>query len=171
MILFLDFDGVLHDSEVYAENRRTPVLRSLDPERSLFEYAPLLIEALEEHPDIQIVLSTSWVPCLSFNVSKRHLPKELQRRVIGATYHRHAFRERQTWFYFPRYEQIEFYVLRHQLKHWIALDDDDVCWPAEKRHHLVHCPDPARGLSAPGVLEELKVRLRELSQHSDEKPE
>jgi len=62
MILFLDFDGVLHPDEVYLVHGR-PVLRD---DGSLFMWAPLLAEALTPFPDVQIVLSTSWVRELSF---------------------------------------------------------------------------------------------------------
>ncbi len=69
--IFLDFDGVLH-----------PIGGTV----AQFEYAPLLVAALEPHPTAQIVLSTSWVPVFGLDESKDMLPAELQRRVIGATY-------------------------------------------------------------------------------------
>lgn len=88
MILFLDYDGVLHSSEVYLV-RRQPVLRD-EPGMTLFQHAPLLIEALASRPDIKIVLSTSWVARLGYDRAKGYLPVALQARVIGATWHRHA---------------------------------------------------------------------------------
>jgi histidinol phosphatase-like enzyme len=47
MILFLDFDGVLHEDPCFDEAR-------------LFECAPGLAQALEPFPEVRIVLSTSW---------------------------------------------------------------------------------------------------------------
>ncbi|MDQ5877834.1 MAG: hypothetical protein QG638_566 [Pseudomonadota bacterium] len=72
MILFLDFDGVLHSSEVYLI-RRQPVLRA-EEGMTLFQHAPLLVDALAERPDIRIVLSTSWVARLGFDRTKAFIP-------------------------------------------------------------------------------------------------
>lgn len=145
MILFLDFDGVLHSSEVYLI-RRQPVLRA-EEGMSLFQHAPLLVKALVERPDIRIVLSTSWVARLGFDRAKAYLPPALQARVIGATWHRHAGLLKNDWFLLSRYVQIESYVRRRQLTHWLAIDDDAEGWPVTERHHLVHCTEESRGLS------------------------
>lgn len=149
MILFLDFDGVLHSSEVYLIQRQ-PVLRA-EEGMSLFQHAPLLIEALVKRPDIRIVLSTSWVVKLGFDRTKAYLPKPIQERVIGATWHRHAGVPKNDWLRISRYVQIESYVRRHYLTHWLAIDDDAEGWPATERHHLVHCTDENRGISNEAV--------------------
>jgi len=75
MILFLDFDGVLHSSEAYLV-KQEPVLRA-EEGMTLFQHAPLLVEALDQQPDIQIVLSTSWVARLGFDRAKGCLPDAL----------------------------------------------------------------------------------------------
>lgn len=145
MILFLDFDGVLHSSEVYLV-KREPVLRA-EEGMTLFQHAPLLVEALEQRPDIQIVLSTSWVARLGFDRAKGYLPDALQARVIGATWHRHAGVLKNDWFLLSRYVQVESYVRRHRLTHWLAIDDDAEGWPEAERHHLIHCEDAESGIS------------------------
>lgn len=81
--LYLDFDVVLHPDAVYRERARIVLRR--DGFR-LFEWAHLLEEILEGFPKIQIILSTSWVPVLSYAVAKSHLPPGIQRRVIGSTF-------------------------------------------------------------------------------------
>jgi len=144
MILFLDFDGVLHSSEVYLV-KREPVLRA-EEGMTLFQHAPLLIEALEQRPDIQIVLSTSWVARLGFDRAKGYLPAALQARVIGATWHRHAGVLKNDWFLLSRHVQIESYFRRHRATHWLAIDDDAKGWPESERRHLVYCEDPAHGI-------------------------
>ena len=158
-ILFLDYDGVLHDAEVFLFGRE-PVLRAKNPAARLFEYAPQLIEALDSRPDVRIVLSTSWVPRLGFDRAKRYLPKALQDRVIGATYHRHAHVRKQDWLMYSRYVQIESYVRRHHLTDWLALDDDDLGWHPSMRQHLVFCKDPSQGIADAVVHDCLISALR-----------
>jgi hypothetical protein len=70
-ILYLDFDGVLHDEEVYWHPKHGIYLRT--PGRMLFEWEPILEKLLSSHPNIKIVLSTSWVPMRSFNYAKSRL--------------------------------------------------------------------------------------------------
>lgn len=72
MILFLDFDGVLHPDPCYEEAR-------------LFENAPRLAAALEPFAEVAIVLSTSWrVQCTLPDLLLR-LPEVLRERVLGVT--------------------------------------------------------------------------------------
>lgn len=156
MILFLDFDGVLHNAEVYVRGKQ-PYLRA---DGTLFEHAEQLVAALNGRKDVQIVLSTSWVPHLGFDRAKAFLPTELQRRVIGATYHRHAEVTKREWLMLTRYHQISTYVSRHGLFEWIAIDDDADGWPAAKHGHLVHCRDEKAGLGDPAVFERLREALR-----------
>jgi hypothetical protein len=158
MILFLDFDGVLHSSEVYLV-RRQPVLRDEDG-MTLFQHAPLLIEALATRPDIRIVLSTSWVARLGFDRAKGFLPAALQVRVIGATWHRHAGIHKNDWFLFSRYVQIENYVRRHRLTNWLAVDDDAAGWPTAEQHHLLHCENAQLGISNEQTLIRLVEAVR-----------
>ena len=63
MILFLDFDGVLHPARAVM-GQQGPELAG---DGSLFMWAEPLAELLAERPHVQIVLSTSWA---------RHLPFE-----------------------------------------------------------------------------------------------
>ncbi len=65
-VLYLDYDGVLHNDSVYRVRGQGIVIR----DGVLFEWAHYLVEALRPYPDIRIVLSTSWVR----DVSDRHKP-------------------------------------------------------------------------------------------------
>lgn len=161
MILFVDYDAVLHGGEVYLAGK-TPFLRA---DGVLFEHAPLLVKALDGREDVQLVLSTSWVPHLGFDRAKSFLPLALQRKVIGATYHRHAGLHRREWLMLTRYYQISTYVNRHGLRDWLAIDDDDAGWPADLRDHLVHCHDGEKGLAAEGVFEQLRIALGKAVAH------
>ena len=166
-ILFLDYDGVLHADSVFLEHRR-PVLRGGG---RLFEWAPHLISALERHPDVHIVLSTSWVRTRGFSRARDALPQPLQEKVIGATWHSKmgrgkigGFRPVSTWWDdATRYQQITAFIARAKTRlNWLALDDDDTGWAEECRDRLV-LTDSDRGLSDPNVLEQLDEKLASLS--------
>lgn len=156
MILFLDFDGVLHHGDVYRVGKH-PVMRG---EGTLFEHAPLLVEALSSRPDVRIVLATNWVPFLGFARTKACLPPEIRQRVIGATWHSKCDLPRREWLALTRFGQISTYVERHRLRDWIALDDDADGWPAQFRSRLVHCHDEAKGIAEPATYARLLECLR-----------
>ncbi len=156
MWLFLDYDGCLHDSEVYLAGRQ-PRLRG---EGKLFQHAALLVEALDPRPDVQIILSTSWVAHLGYDRAKSYLPPELQRLVVGATYHRHAVPSKAAWLRLCRFYQVITYVSRHRLVDWLAIDDDADGWPEAFHKHLVHCHDEKLGIGHPEVLKRLREALK-----------
>jgi hypothetical protein len=72
MLLFLDFDGVLHPDPCFDEQR-------------LFENAPRLAEALAGFPEVAIVLSTSWRTQRTMAELAALLPAGLRERVIDVT--------------------------------------------------------------------------------------
>lgn len=156
--VFLDFDGVLHPDAVYHYRGRGIVLES--DGHALFEHAPTLAELLDPHPEVRIILSTSWVSMLDFKRAKSHLPKELQGRVKGSTFH--SSMDMTWWNSLSRFEQIENYVARHRLRAWIAIDDDDEGWPADARSRLVHC-DRHGGIGDTAAQERLKNWLSGLN--------
>ena len=164
IVLFLDYDGVLHPDAAYL-TRRGPVLRA---EGELFMWAPILVELLRPYPDVQIVLSTSWVRMLGFGRARDYLPVDLRSRVIGGTWHsamgRHAegsHRSESTWFTeSSRYEQIARFISRAggRANHWLAIDDDAEEWADSQRLRLVET-DGDTGLSSPLVQNELRAKL------------
>lgn len=123
-ILYLDFDGVLHPGEVY--RIRGQIVLQCDG-ICLFEWAPLLAEYLEPHPDVRIVLSTSWVRVLSFSGARAWLPDALAKRVIGATWH--SAMNQAWWRGLSRYDQISRHAQRHRISRWLAVDDDGMAGP------------------------------------------
>lgn len=161
MILFLDFDGVLHPAEVWLGNDNRPYLAGAG---ELFMWVPRLVEVLAPYPELRIMLSTSWVPVLGFQRANARLPKPLQTLVIGATWHSSFKRDSETlgwWNSSTRYEQILRYVLRGRVGDWLAIDDNAMGWADRDRHHLVLC-DSDHGLSEPAVRDRLASRLRTL---------
>ncbi len=86
----------------------------------------------------------------------RRLTHGLQARVVGATYHSRM--DPAEFAAAPRGMQIWSDVLRRKPKAWLALDDDWLHWPSWCRENLIRT-DPVLGISAPGVLAELKTKL------------
>jgi hypothetical protein len=156
LVLYLDFDGVLHPEDVWRRPGYGPYVAT-PPGHVVFEHAALLAHCLDPYPELRIVLSTSWVRVFrSVRKVARRLPPELRRRVVGATFHG---RMDPVWFRsVPRGMQVWGDVCRRRPEAWLALDDDDAGWPAVCRAHLVHT-DPVLGISAPAVLAELQARL------------
>lgn len=157
MILFLDFDGVLHPDEVYL-TRKGPKLRG---EGELFMWAPALDAELASLPTVQIVLSTSWVRNLGFSRARKYLPESLRARVIGSTWHSSMAKDwadRIWWDQATRHGQIRRYVERAGVVDWLAVDDDGESWASSDRTRLV-LTDGRLGLSDPKILMELRAKL------------
>jgi hypothetical protein len=155
MVLYLDFDGVLHDEDVIWSRGRGIHMRT--PNRVLFEWEPILVDLLEPHSHVRIVLSTSWVRAKSFNYAKNRLSLTLQNRIIGATFHS-GLMDAETFARMPRGLQIWGDVVRRKPKHWFALDDDGFGWPAWCRDKLI-LTDDRLGLSCLTVQEQFRQRL------------
>lgn len=159
MYLFLDYDGPLHPDLVYRQNGKI-VLRA--DGLQLFAYASILVDILAPFPNVKIVLATSWVRVLGFDKAKSYLPPELQRKVVGSTYHSAMDHEKPGRFEaISRFQQISQYVRRHDIQDWIAIDNDAEGWPDEQRHRLVHVDDWL-GLFEARAREELRTKLESL---------
>jgi len=155
LVLYLDYDGVLHHENVRISNKSGPFLQA--PERyTLFQHAELLASMLEPYPGVLIVLSTSWAVRYGVSDAAKRLPYALKSRVVGGTYHsRHMhkleFQEMQ------RGQQVVADVMRRQPRDWLALDDDQEGWGVDARHHvLTHMYE---GISDTEVLETFAKKL------------
>lgn len=154
-VCYVDFDGVTHDDAVYWSPKRGIYIGT--PGRVLFEWMPILEDLLAPYPEVKIVLSTSWVRVRSFEFAKKQLSPELQRRVIGATYHNRHMR-RDEFELMSRGRQVLDDVQRRKPTHWFAIDNDDLGWPLEYRDKLVKTEDHA-GLSDIDAQEAIRKML------------
>jgi hypothetical protein len=153
-VLFLDYDGVLHPGPVILRKGR-PTL--VEPGH-LFMWAASLEKLLLPHPDIRIVLSTSWCVHRGFTRARDELPADLRTRVIGSTWHSQLMKSE--FLEKPRFYQILEWIARAHPRpaRWLAVDDDDVGWADTNRDLLVHT-DEKTGLGSPAVVSELQEKL------------
>lgn len=157
LVIYLDFDGVLHHENVLRHHRRG--IYAGPPGFVLFEHAALLEKLLAPFPLVRIVLSTSWVRVLGYGRSVKRLPPALRERVIGATFHsemsKHWFAQK------TRGMQVVEDVARRRPLDWLALDDTDEGWPAEIRRHVL-LTDERLGIAAPGFQDRLSEALERM---------
>ena len=159
VVMYLDFDGVLHHENVLWHPRKGVYLGA-PPEFALFQHAALLERLLAPHPHVRIVLSTNWVRVLGYSRSVKRLPLGLRERVVGATFH--SSMNERLFAMLPRGVQVLDDVERRQPADWIALDDDGSGWPKEHQHRLV-LTDERLGLGASGLSDLLASRLSALT--------
>lgn len=157
-ILYLDYNGVLHDDKVMRNRQRGMYITT--PDRTFFEWMPILESLLAPHPDLKIVLSTSWVRSLGFDKTKSELSEDLQSRVIGSTFH-HPKLLQSEFDTMSRGIQIWGDVERRKPANWLALDDDAFGWPAWCRDRLIETKGHA-GLSDPDAQDALRKMLASL---------
>jgi hypothetical protein len=145
-VIALDADGVLHPADVRLAPAKLPVFGPGLEGHHLFENAGLLADMLKPHPDVRIILSTSWVQVFGYEPTLTMLPQELRARVIGSCFdpQRHGPGYAQM----GRGYQVLEEVRRRGLTQWVALDDDTRDWPREAAANLI-ATDPVLGISGP----------------------
>lgn len=139
MIVFLDFDGVLHSRDA--------------EETSLFNCAPALWTVLRACPDVRVVLATSWrnIHELSELVEMvcRSGGEDMTSRFVGAT--PHLIEELGRYIPSGGYPRREFecraWLLGNSAngKRWLAIDDDLSGFSRGCAH--LYSVDPATGLT------------------------
>lgn len=159
LVLYLDFDGVLHHHNVKGAQGSGPFLAA-PPRYTLFQHAPLLEQLLERYPHVQIVLSTSWAYRYGTGIAASRLPASLQARVVGSTFSA-CITHLDDFAGMPRGMQVAADAANRNPGDWIALDDDAVGWPKQHLHRLVKA-HPYEGISKPGVLKNLTKKLAQL---------
>jgi hypothetical protein len=148
VVLFLDFDGVLHSSDdaVLDESSR------LVPSPKLFRWTPLLEEALSPYPEVRIVVSSDWRRLFDDDALVKLLGVRLGERFIGVV----------QCFGGSRRDEILEEARRRELVCWLAIDDHPTVVKARKRDKRFIACAPEIGLSSPLVQRELQRKLAAL---------
>lgn len=157
-VLYLDYDGVLHPEDVYRHPKRGIYLWAGYAGHQLFENCHHLIEALAPYPDVQIILSTSWVRVLGYSRARAYLPESLSQRVVGATFH--SAMPRDIFAEMSRPNQVLGDIARRKPAAWLAIDDVVEGWPPETLKCFVPS-HPVLGCGEANVLNNLKCKLAE----------
>lgn len=112
MIVFLDFDGVLHP---------IPNNGSTD-----FSALPLFETWLREHEQVKLVISSSWREIMGMDVLKAIFSADLRDRIIDKCPTIEFVGHQEYW----RYMEIMEWMEINQYKGaWLALDDMDTAFP------------------------------------------
>lgn len=155
-LLYLDFDGVLHPSEVFHHLGRGPALAERFTEHKLFEHANALAELLTPYSSVRVVLSTSWVQSYGIDAAASCLPPDLRVRTVGATFD--PERDGPAFGSVARGHQIIADAARRRVRQWAALDDDVRNWPRANAYRLIKT-DPVHGLGEPAAQARLRIWL------------
>ncbi len=127
VILFLDFDGVLHPDPCYDTDQ-------------LFVHAPYLAATLEPFAEVSVVLSTSWRTSKPLDALIAPLPESLRERVVDITPDASSFRPPPHLLPYRRHaECMHWLETNRQLDQgWIAIDDRE-SWFAPECENLIVC--------------------------------
>lgn len=157
MLLFLDFDGTLHPLWTFERGEDSVV--ALPYAGPWLVEAPTLERILEAYLHrIEIVLSTAWAQTRGLDAARGLLPTALAERVSESIWLPELALDYQAS-RCSRFSCIQMWLERRRPGYsgpWLALDDDDELWPAERRRHLVHASGT---LADPAVQRELATRL------------
>jgi len=145
VVLFLDFDGVLHPAggiglEAGASRRRMgrlPLLEALLRESALIR--------------VGIVISSTWRVVQTAAQLRSQFAPDMRERVIGCTPQLAQYATRHA-----RQEEVEAWLAAHpEVRAWVALDDEPRHYAQESHTHLV-LTDSNTGFSVAdaGVLRE-----------------
>jgi HAD domain in Swiss Army Knife RNA repair proteins len=156
-VLYLDYDGVLHNEDVRWHPRRGVYMHP--PGFTLFEHAALLDELLLPFQDLDIVLSTTWVRTYGCHRSANLLPPGLRRRVIGATFHSRM--DRNEFVSLSRGQQVFEDSLRRRPGDWFAIDDVDEGWPTDMKGRVV-LTDATLGISSSAAMDSIRANLHRM---------
>lgn len=102
MILFLDFDGVLHPEPCFDQTK-------------MLCFLPRLERVLRDHPQIKIVISSTWRESRSLQELQRLFSENIAQRVIGVT---------PCWRDYPELFEVNGYQRHTEILTWIRFSEE-----------------------------------------------
>lgn len=146
-LLFFDFDGVLHPHDAGDVRDVDGMMEfvSVRDDAPLFCRLPLLIDALRDHQDVRIVISSSWRRLYERHELRAFLG-ELADRYLAEIPHLAGHN---------RHDEIVCFIRENELETvpWLALDDDPENFP-------VSCPNVLWTNPETGIEPESVQQLR-----------
>jgi len=112
MILFLDFDGVLHPETTVASSE-------------LFCRLPLLQSVLDKHPEVEIVISSTWRLSRTVEQLRQLFSAHLAARIVGATPRLDSTNLVDSLASYPRHREVVGWLReqKRSYEEWVVLDD------------------------------------------------
>jgi hypothetical protein len=145
-VIFADYDGVFHPvSDLHWFSTGLPVETCIERGR-LFRWASILHEILDSHPDVSIVVHSSW---------RMLHPEDKVKALLG------PLAERVIHVIFRQYDRgagIAAYIEEHEIEDYVILDDRPD-WFAPGTPRIV-IYDPETGIYDEGVQEQLLAWLK-----------
>lgn len=145
-VLFLDFDGVLHPLGLRLEGNRVvngkPVAKVIQVD--FFCWNALLMNILQDHPDVKLVVHSSWRDYHTPEAIRDYLGPQLGSRFLGCT---------QEGF---KYESICQWLTGHpEVTTYRILDDDVASFDREPAVQGFIACEYRSGIAAAGVRAQL----------------
>lgn len=112
MIVFLDFDGVLHPEPCYDTTK-------------YFIFLPRLESVLREFNDLKIVISSTWREKYSLSELKKYFSPDIANLIIGVTPRWQDISEIVAGIQYQRHAEIEAWIRQSSTpwERWLAIDD------------------------------------------------
>lgn len=114
IVLFIDIDGVFHPyGSVALENGRVSAIKP-------FRWLKQFMETIQDFPDLQLVLHSSWRVAFNRDELQAMIPSELFNKII-------AFTDVNIM---SRFASIEAYVKEHKIINYVIIDDEGDAFPS-----------------------------------------
>lgn len=170
--VYVGISGVLHPSESFYRliYGRSPWADG----HSKYESAPVLAQALESWPDVELVLTSTQPWAYGLESVLEHLGPSLAARVVGYAYadlttkvkrevttrsgltRTIGFSNEDYW-RMTKSNIIATHVEWRRPDRWIAIDDEDILWPHEVRRDRLVLTDGCVGLQSAEAQDRLRA--------------
>lgn len=147
MLIFLDFDGVLHRFNAQLADH--------------FQFLPRLESVLRDFPDIDVVICSDWRKHHTLDELRRFFSRDIASRIIGSTPDLQDAQPNQLDLTGIRHREAIAWMNGNEVtQDWLALDDDAWNWRPNDPN-LVCCDDGFEALEERGFRTKLSKIERE----------